>query len=836
MASIILSAPLKGWASGLETVPDAVFSGRLLGDGVAIDPVSGVLHAPCDGEVLTVHAAGHAVTLCGEGGVELLMHIGVDTVALGGRGFESLVAPGDRVGRGQPLVRFDLDAVAGAAPSLLTPVIVTNGNRFRLVRRTVDRLVTPGDNLLWLEPLAADAPAAAAAGPAVRTTLRVPLAHGIHARPAARIGEVARGFQADTRIVKDGLAASTRSPIGLLRLAVKLDDEIVIEASGDDADAAVAALEALIAGGMGEARHADAQAPRDAATPPASPRAAEVPEGTWGGTLASPGFCIGTVRRLRMAEPELPAEGDGPDAENARLDAALAKLSARLEADALEGPGAAILRAHRALLDDPELIGLARSGIAAGQGAALAWREACRCNAAILRQSGDARFAERADDLLDLGRQLVSVITGAAEEIEPFPPGTVLIAEELLPSQVTQLDGNVVGIVLEQGGPTSHVAILAASMGIPMLVALGPDLAAVADGVTAVVDADRGFIRLAPSDAQIGEAEAELAARAAARARMLAAAAEPCRSRDGVRIEVFVNLGSLGDAVEAMTFGAEGCGLLRTEFLFLDRMAAPSVEEQAELYGAIAETLEGRPLIVRLMDIGGDKPAPYLPMPVEPNPALGLRGIRVGLSRPDLLDQQLRAILSARGRGQLKIMVPMVTGLSELREVRRRVEALRAELDIAEPVELGIMVETPAAAVTAPMLAQHADFFSVGTNDLTQYVLAMDRDNPAVAGGIDGLHPAVLAMIAQAARGAQAAGRWIGVCGGLAADRLAVPVLLGLGVTELSAPARQLPDIKALVRRLSIGACKSLAMQAIVQESAGDVRALSRRFVEGLPS
>lgn len=831
MGSIILTSPLQGWATAIDDVPDAVFSGRMLGDGVAIDPLGQVLHAPCDGEVLTLHASHHAVTLRGEGGVEVLMHLGIDTVALGGKGFDPLVAVGDRVTRGQPLVRFDLDGVAQAVPSLMTPVIVTNAENFRIVRAETGKIVGVGEGLIYLEP-AETAVEVRRDDQGVRVSSKVcvPMVHGIHARPAARIGEAARAFVAESWIIKDGCESSTRSPIALLQLGIRLNDTVEVAARGADAQAAVAALVALIEGGMDE--HGDERGgTKHVPTPPTVVRP-DLPDGALAGTLAAPGYAVGQVCWLRVNDIEVPQDGQGAEQEKERLNLALDVMRALLAEAGGDETGAAIRRAHAAFLEDPALQEDAFARIEEGRDAGHAWRRACRGMADTMRGMGDARFAERADDLIDLERQMLRILTGTQEEVLSFAPGTILLADELLPSQVMALDANVAGFVLERGGPTSHVAILAATMGLPALVAVGADLGKIADGVTLILDADGGILHADPVAQVLADARAEIAGRAIARKAAVAAAADNCVSRDGVRIEAFANLGSVEDAGIAMAHGAEGSGLLRTEFLFLERDTAPTVAEQAALYGEIAARLEGRPLIVRLLDIGGDKPASYLPIPPEENPALGLRGIRVGLSMPDVLDAQLRAILSVTPHGQCRIMVPMVASVAELQAVRARVEAIRAEMGIAHPIEVGIMVETPAAAVTAGMLARHADFLSIGTNDLTQYALAMDRGNPAVAAGIDGLHPAVLQLIALTTQGARAHERWVGVCGGLASDRLAVPLLLGLGVTELSAAPRFVPDLKALVRRLSIADCRIHAERALHLESAAEVRALARRFEE----
>ncbi|MEP9400318.1 phosphoenolpyruvate--protein phosphotransferase [Sphingomonas sp. VNH70] len=826
MTAILLTAPIEGWACPLDDVPDAVFAGRMLGDGMAIDPTGDTLHAPCDGVVLTLHAGGHAITLRSDDGVELLMHIGIDTVQLGGVPFTALVQPGDRVARGAPLIRYDLDAIVCSAPAVVTPLIVTNGDAFRIVAREGGRRLAVGDPLLTLEPVAQQSVVIAPAGERVVATVRVPMAHGLHARPAARIGEVARGFAADSWLAKGEAQASTRGAVGLLGLGIGFGDTIEVRASGPDAATAVAALVALIEGGMGEGQATSAPA----AAPTPAPVA--LGEGQLAGTTAAPGQAIGVAHRLRIAEIAVPEDGQGVAHEAQRLETALAAVRDALGAGG-EGAGAAIRAAHLAFLDDPDLVDAAQAAIRDGRDAGHAWRSATRAQAQVLKGLGDARLAERADDLLDLERQVLGVLTGAEAEAMRYPPGTILVADDLLPSQVMALDpAEVVGLAVERGGPTSHVAILAATMGLPALVAIGAPLGQVADGATLILDADAGVLHVDPDADTLAAARDAVARRADERAAALAAAADACVTADGVRIEAFANLGSREDAVVAMANGAEGSGLLRTEFLFLDRDTAPDVAEQAALYGDIAATLQGRPLIVRLLDVGGDKPAPYLPIAPEENPALGLRGIRVALAMPEILEAQLRAILSVRPVGQCRIMIPMVASVAEIVAVRGEVDRLRAELGIAERIEVGIMVETPAAAVTAATLGAHADFLSIGTNDLTQYALAMDRGNPAVAGGIDGLHPAVLQLIAHTTAGAARHGRWVGVCGGLASDRLAVPLLIGLGVTELSASPRFVPELKALVRRLRVPDCAALAGAALAVEGPQAVRALVRDFLK----
>lgn len=834
MSNLVLAAPLKGWIASLSEVPDAVFAGRMLGDGVAIDPLGGALVAPCDGVVVSAHRAGHAVTLRSTTGAEILMHVGLETVALGGEGFEACAREGQAVKAGDVLIRFDLDLLAQKAKSLITPVVITNPEAFEIVRRDQDRAVEAGGFLMELRPVAG-AGVSDAAEPTheMSRALIVPLMHGIHARPAARIAELAKTFSAETALVTGERRSSARSPVGLMALAIRHGDEIQVLASGADAKAAIDAIADLIEGGMGEGAPVPAKSAPAAPTPIATPEplapVAVPADGVLRGVLAAPGLAIGKAVRLASSDIAVREDGQGQAHEETALAAALDRVRGRIEANASKGDKArkAILAAHLAFLDDQELLSQAKSLIAAGKSAGLGWRSAVRGYVEALRALGDRRMAERVDDLIDLERQVLRALNGEDDEATVLPPGSILLADELLPSQLMGADpGVIAGFATARGGPTSHVAILAAAMGIPALVALGGAALSIADGTALILDADGGSLRVAPDAPALEAAQTQLAQRQAAKAAAKAAAHQPAVTKDGTRIEVFANTGAVKDALAAIENGAEGSGLLRTEFLFLDRQTPPDEDEQARQYQAIADALAGKPLIVRTLDVGGDKAAPYLPIPAEENPALGLRGVRVSLWRPRLLKTQLRAILRVKPLGQCKIMVPMIGSLDELRAVRAVLEEAKRELGITDPVELGVMIETPAAAVTADLIAAEADFLSVGTNDLTQYVLAMDRGNPELAARIDALHPAVLRMIAQTCQGAKAHGRWVGVCGGLASDLAATPILLGLGVTELSATAAIVPEVKARVRALDMAACQALAAQALAQTSPEAVRAL----------
>ncbi|KAA5612001.1 phosphoenolpyruvate--protein phosphotransferase [Rhodovastum atsumiense] len=839
-----IKAPLAGWVTPLSELEDPVFAGLVLGDGVAIDPVESTLRAPCDGIVTMLHRAHHALTLRTADGADILMHIGLDTVALGGTGFTPHVAVGQQVRTGEALISFDVALLAGRAKSLVSPVIVTAGDRsFTVADRVLGREVTAGDILFTL--IAATAAATAAPAPeagaqvARDVVLRIPT--GLHARPAGIVSAAARGYQAEIAIALRDARANARSAVSLMGLGAQAGDILTLTARGPDAAAAVEAIATLLA----EGHEASGPAPSHAAPPAVAPPLA-VPEppvpspaapfepGTeqaLSGVPAVPGRAVGTAFPLRAERVEVEEHGAGPDTERQRLRQALTKSQGDLQAEIGRSPAGSqqgeILQAHLAFVEDPDLAEAADAAITAGKSAGFAWNGAIDRQIDVLRGLGIDRMAERTDDLRDVSRRVLQALSGKAQEAIVLPPRAVLLADDLLPSQLATLPAtDIAGIALARGGRTSHVAIMAGSLGIPTLVAVGPGLARVPEGAPVILDAEAGTLRVFPAAGTLVQMEASVTAARERSAAQLRAAHEDCRLADGTRIEVVANLGGEADIPEALARGAEGCGLLRSEFLFLDRVTAPSEDVQHATYQRIADGLQGRPLIIRTLDAGADKQLPYLDLPHEENPALGLRGVRVGLWRPELLRAQFRAILRVRPPGQCRIMLPMIALLEEIRAARALFEEVRQELGHTDPVQLGIMVEVPSAALMATTLAAEADFFSIGSNDLTQYALAMDRVNPLLARQLDGLHPAVLRLIAMTCEGASRHARWVGVCGGIASVPRAAPVLVGLGVTELSATAAAIPAVKALLRGLTREDCVRVAQQALAQDSAEAVHRL----------
>jgi phosphoenolpyruvate-protein phosphotransferase len=844
-------APFDGWCAPLDEVPDEVFAGRMLGDGLAIDPTNGIVLAPCDGEILTLPESAHAVSIRSSDGLEVLIHIGIDTVLLGGKGFVARVKPGARVQSGQELIRFDLDRVARGAKSLMTPIVVTSDGAV-ITNRRASGAVRAGELLFQVAGAIDGAVAGAAGDPAtprrspsaesatrVERALVVTLSQGLHARPAALLARRAKGAATLITLGAHGRTTDARSIVGIMALGVRRGDELLIQADGEAAAGAVAEmLAALEEAQRLDLAHAAVSAPAAGVAKRGERLDPAARPGEIAGICAAPGFAVGRATRIERREIEVSEPGRGIQHEQTELERARANVKLRLER--VRNAGGAerreIIGAHLEFLDDPGLNERANELIAKGKSAGFAWRSATRRSIAALKSLDDSRLRERADDLLDVEAHVLLALAGEARPMHlPLPEQAILLADDLLPSELTALDRRrLAAIALSGGGATSHVAILAAAMGIPMLIGIGAVLRTVADGQIIIVDADQGTLYEAPAADAVVRAQAIVAARLARSAALRSAAVEQGRSSDGTRIEVFANLGSTADALAAVENGAEGCGLLRTEFLFIDRATAPTEDEQLTAYQSIANALDGRPLILRMMDVGGDKPLLYLPLPPEPNPALGLRGVRTALTHPDLMRTQLRAAMRVTPYGTVRLLIPMVTDVSEIIAVRRVIDELSTELKFQGRISLGAMIETPAAALTAAALLSQVDFLSIGSNDLTQYALAMDRGHTELARRTDALHPAVLQLMAAAASAGKAAGKLVAVCGGVAADHTAVPILLGLGVRELSVVPAAIPALKSRIRSLRIAECEKLAQSCLSLGSAAEVRGLVERLAGDL--
>lgn len=676
---------------------------------------------------------------------------------------------------------------------------------------------------------------------ALSLTLTVQNRMGLHARPAAQFVGAASRFRSDIRIAKGGNSANAKSINQVARLSVRQGDEVQITAVGDDARAALAAIEELAGRNFGEENGAAAETAVPTQTAEIQPKSAaeRTPSGALRGIPVSPGIAVGGAFIYRPQMPPVPDTlTDDPWAAWQRLQTAVSAALAELDAlqrraeKQIGAADAAIFEAHQLFLQDPDLQQRARALIFdQQQNEVAAWHTAFSETAAAFEALENATMRARAADVTDVGNRVLRRLLDVALPSLALDEPAVLIAVDLSPSDTAQLDPQqVLGICTELGGATSHSAILARALAIPAVVGVGAGLTAVSPGQVIALDGEAGVIWTDPDAEQLAELRQARQAWLEARQAVKSAAQQPAVTRDGRRIEVAANIGGPQDTAVALEYGAEGVGLFRTEFLFLDRTTAPDEAEQLAAYRQAAQAMGERPLIIRTLDVGGDKPLPYLDLGEEENPFLGWRGIRFCLDTPQVFKPQLRAILRAGvaedgALYNVKIMFPMVGSLEEVKQARALLAEAQQELHdegvaFNPQMEVGIMIEVPSAVAIADQLAREVDFFSIGTNDLTQYVMAADRGNAKVAGLAQALQPAVLRMIRMTVEAAHDAGIWVGMCGELAGNALAAPLLLGLGLDELSMSAPSIPAVKEAVRALTLPDAEKIAEAVLKLESA----------------
>ena len=638
---------------------------------------------------------------------------------------------------------------------------------------------------------------------------------GLHARPAARFVSIASTFDAAIQVRKGQKLANAKSINQVATLGARQGDEIEVSASGPDAVEALSAIEALARDNFGDDVSEQPLPPSttsetlSAGKPLVQPVADRLL-----GIGASPGIALGPLVQYRPSLPpvEITAADDPSDEWRqlrAAVDTAIAEIEALRQQMVQRGNSseAEIFTAHALILRDPELLQKVRQEIQQQSiSAAGAWQKEIETLAADYRAIEDDYMRARANDVLDVGRRVLSHLLQVEPPSLNLDAPSIVAAPDLAPSDTARFDPvMVLGVCTELGGATSHSAILARALGIPAVVGLGPALQALPHGLDIAIDGESGTVWLQPDEDTLAKLRARRRRFHERQDLARRSALQPAETADGHRLEIAANIGGPQDVALALELGAEGVGLFRTEFLFLDRAGAPSEEEQFAAYRQVATAMNQRPVIIRTLDVGGDKPLPYLDLGAEDNPFLGWRGIRFCLDNPDIFLPQLRAILRAAHGYNVKIMFPMIGAVSEVQAAKELLELARRqlraeELDFDDQIEVGIMIEVPAAVTIADQLAREVDFFSIGTNDLTQYVMAADRGNRRVAGLAHALQPAVLRQIAQTVTAGHEAGIWVGMCGELAGNALATSLLVGLGLDELSMNAPAIPQVKEKIR------------------------------------
>ncbi|EHN8817848.1 phosphoenolpyruvate-protein phosphotransferase PtsI [Enterobacter hormaechei] len=562
------------------------------------------------------------------------------------------------------------------------------------------------------------------------------------------------------------------------------------------------------------------------------------------GILASPGIAFGKALLLKEDEIVIDRKkisADKVDQEVERFLSGRAKASAQLEAiktkagETFGEEKEAIFEGHIMLLEDEELeqeiIALIKDK---GMTADAAAHEVIEGQASALEELDDEYLKERAADVRDIGKRLLRNILGLAIiDLSAIQDEVILVAADLTPSETAQLNLNkVLGFITDAGGRTSHTSIMARSLELPAIVGTGSVTSQVKNDDYLILDAVNNVVYVNPTNDVIEQLRSVQEQVATEKAELAKLKDLPAITLDGHQVEVCANIGTVRDVD-----GAEGVGLYRTEFLFMDRDALPTEEEQFAAYKAVAEACGSQAVIVRTMDIGGDKELPYMNFPKEENPFLGWRAVRIAMDRKEILRDQVRAILRASAFGKLRIMFPMIISVEEVRALKKEIEIYKQELRdegkaFDESIEIGVMVETPAAATIARHLAKEVDFFSIGTNDLTQYTLAVDRGNDMISHLYQPMSPSVLNLIKQVIDASHAEGKWTGMCGELAGDERATLLLLGMGLDEFSMSAISIPRIKKIIRNTNFEDAKVLAEQALAQPTTDELMTLVNKFIE----
>ncbi|MDQ0189488.1 phosphoenolpyruvate--protein phosphotransferase [Alicyclobacillus cycloheptanicus] len=559
------------------------------------------------------------------------------------------------------------------------------------------------------------------------------------------------------------------------------------------------------------------------------------------GIPASDGIAVAPLFILEASAPAVEERHDvSVTAEQSRLQAAIEQTKAELQTlfetakEKMGAENAQIFTAHLQILEDPEFAGAIANTIdAQSVNAEFAVTTVANQLVAVFEQMEDEYLRQRASDIKDVSQRLLSHVQGVSRtSLAELQSPVVLAAEDLTPSDTVVLDKNLVkAFITDVGGKTSHSAIMARSLGIPAVVGLGPITHSLVSGTTVMVNGFTGEVIVDPTPDEQAEFAASIERHAAAEEQLKALVNEPSVTTDGRQVEVGGNIGSPQDLAAVLENGGEGVGLFRSEFLYMNRTAAPTEEEQFEAYRQVAAGLNGRPVVIRTLDVGGDKEIPYLDLPAERNPFLGYRAIRVCLDRTELFQTQLRAILRASHYGNIKMMFPMISNITEIRRAKQVLEEVKADLrrnaiPFDEHLEVGIMIEIPAAAVAADLLAKEVDFFSIGTNDLIQYTMACDRMNEQISHLYQPYHPAILRLVKWVIDGAHRHGKWVGMCGEMAGDLTATPILLGLGLDEFSMSAKSILKVRQAIRNLSYEQAQKLAETALAEESEEAVLAL----------
>lgn len=839
-------SPIAGKVIAIEQVADPAFSEKMLGDGLAIRPSleMGVILAPCDAKVQNLQDTKHAVVLVTEQNTEILIHVGLETVTLKGEGFKAFTKAGSNVKKGDKLLEVNFVAIASKVPSIDVIVTTTSLSEDKELEKTSQSnvgnledfitVVKKNSKLATVDSFSNQT----GVNSVVTTKVKIVNKNGIHARPASNLVKTVTACGCEINLKKDDKTINAKSVIGILSLGLKYDDEVEIIAIGKGAKEAIAIITQAFVEGLGEGEHVYNNS--KTTTPPA-PSSKSHPTESMGeidfshevdlqGVIASPGLAIGKSFLLQENNFSIQEDADNKDAEIQKLKEVLVKTKEEITKDIQNAQSlrqntqVEIFQAHLEILQDITLYDEAKRIIdEQGKTAAFAWKESIKSACEALESTNNRLLIERKADLKDIERRVLKIMLGIIEDNITYPQDSIIIAEDLIPSDLNNFNRNVVGVALAKGSTTSHAVLMLRNMGIPSLVALGIDILKVPDSTNIILDGSTSKIIVNASQDKLNSIKSQKEASEKVKAENLKNARAKAITKDNHEIKVYSNISNDTQAPKTYELGAEGIGLLRTEFLFFNSLVEPTIEEQRNLYQVALDAMQGGPIIVRTLDVGGDKPINYMPLPAEDNPIVGVRGIRNYSKNLNIIKHQLKALLSVKPVILCKIMVPMVSEIYEIIKFKELVENIKKELNITDKIKIGTMIEVPSSALMAEQFAQHVDFFSIGTNDLTQYTLAMDRGNSHLTGRLKNLNPAVLKLIKMTVDGGNKYNIPTAVCGAMASELISVPILIGLGIKELSVSMNSIPDVKALIRKLDYEKCKKIAAEALMADSPEQV-------------
>lgn len=828
---IDIYSPLLGSMLNIEKVPDLVFAEKMVGDGIAIEPFDNQIYAPISGVVKQIHKSKHAITISNEDGINVLTHIGLDSVNLNGNGFKLDISVGDKVICRQKIGEIDLDYISQHAKSLISPVIFIdldpNVANFKVIWQEEAVLDQPVMQVTLVKKNTKKIPSldTAYANLIKSAPIRITSASGIHARPAAmlcdKVKEIADG---QVYMEKGERVENLKSIVAILGLSVECNDVVHIYAESQVVVDQVSRV-------LLELDQNDITELSDIEDANMLHRMKSI-DGKYYGIIASTGIAYGKLVKKHTLNFQLSETATDSLKEKENFFIALSKVkeTIRLSLDTgrlLPLAHQEILKAHLSLLDDPQIIEETLACIEKQKTAAFALFKVIEKHCTVLANSGNTLLNERQADLKDIRNKILNALgVDVSNEANEINEPSILIADEFIPADIMNIQSNIVGLVSATGGITSHVAILAKSYGIPLLVGVDAKLLSLDDNTLGktILNAKEGYLNVWPTPNELEEVKNDLLLIRQQKSHNLSTSHKPAITQDGVVIDCLGNIDSVESVHNLAVNGGEGVGLFRSEFIFLGRERLPMVDEQLAVYRQILNQLkDNEPFVVRTLDIGGDKKIDYLEQAPEINPMLGVRGIRLCLQHKLLLVDQLEAILRL-GKANVKIMLPMVSDINEYREVKQIVWQIKRKLNITTHIELGIMVEVPSVALLSGVFAKEVDFFSIGTNDLTQYILAIDREHTSMANKVDHLHPAVIHALELIVSGARLHNKPVSVCGLMATEKIALPVLIGLGITSLSMSIDSIPENKAFIRNLNYEHCRQVAAKCLTFATSEEVR------------